>query len=312
MGLSYARFNFRLKAIEPIQIQRFSGTTLRGAFGIILKRTVCIHSHLRECQDCLVRRSCIYSYLFETSLKYEQKEADIHGEDVPHPFVQEPPEVSGIKIFHPDDIIDFGLVLMGRGIEYLPHIVYAFEKLGEKGLGRGRGRFVLDGVALTFPETKELYQRSEGTLNLEFMPAAFNPTEDTASVSKITLNFITPLRIKHHGKFIDQLDFYILIVSLLRRINTLAVLHGDGELSIDWNSLLEIARQIETVSDNTHWIDYQRYSGRQKQTMQLGGLVGTMSFRGNLSPFIAYLRAGEILHVGKSTSFGFGKYEMKI
>ena len=40
-------------------------------------------------------------------------------------------------------------------------------------------------------------------------------------------------------------------------------------------------------------------------------LVGRMTFEGPLAPFMPLLRAGEILHVGKGTSFGLGRYEVK-
>jgi hypothetical protein len=45
--------------------------------------------------------------------------------------------------------------------------------------------------------------------------------------------------------------------------------------------------------------------------MRLGGIVGEITYTGNLEPFIPLLRAGEILHAGKNTSFGLGRYTIK-
>jgi hypothetical protein len=44
--------------------------------------------------------------------------------------------------------------------------------------------------------------------------------------------------------------------------------------------------------------------------MKMGGFVGTMTFTGNLEEFLPYLKAGELVHVGKGTGFGLGRYKM--
>ena len=45
--------------------------------------------------------------------------------------------------------------------------------------------------------------------------------------------------------------------------------------------------------------------------MKMGGLIGEATYRGNITPFLPLLQAGAILHIGKGTSFGLGKYEMQ-
>jgi len=39
----------------------------------------------------------------------------------------------------------------------------------------------------------------------------------------------------------------------------------------------------------------------------MGGLVGEMTFEGDCSPFLGLLRLAEVIHIGKATSFGFGR-----
>jgi hypothetical protein len=68
---------------------------------------------------------------------------------------------------------------------------------------------------------------------------------------------------------------------------------------------------VAVTSSTLQWRDWKRYSSRQQTSMKLGGLVGTVTYAGDLTPFLPLLLAGEVLHAGKATAFGLGKYHMK-
>ncbi len=40
----------------------------------------------------------------------------------------------------------------------------------------------------------------------------------------------------------------------------------------------------------------------------MGGFVGDITFEGDIEPFMPIIKAGEVIHVGKGTGFGLGKY----
>ena len=46
--------------------------------------------------------------------------------------------------------------------------------------------------------------------------------------------------------------------------------------------------------------------------MTLGGFMGSVTFKGDFGDFIPFLLLGEQVHVGKGTSFGLGKYQLRI
>lgn len=58
------------------------------------------------------------------------------------------------------------------------------------------------------------------------------------------------------------------------------------------------------------WHDWERYSSRQRATMTLGGLAGTITYEGPIGRSLPLLRLGEVTHAGKGTSFGLGQYRI--
>lgn len=54
----------------------------------------------------------------------------------------------------------------------------------------------------------------------------------------------------------------------------------------------------------------RRYSSTQDQKMPLKGIKGEMRLSHIPGELMPALLAGEVLHIGKNTSFGFGKYRV--
>ncbi|WP_157627929.1 CRISPR system precrRNA processing endoribonuclease RAMP protein Cas6, partial [Thermodesulfatator autotrophicus] len=108
----------------------------------------------------------------------------------------------------------------------------------------------------------------------------------------------------------DVFSFHIFIRNLLRRFSALSFFHAEKELNIDFKGLIEEAQKINTAGKKLRLVEITRYSARTKQKMPLRGLVGEVSFEGDITPFTSLLRAGEFVHVGKNTSFGFGYYRI--
>jgi valyl-tRNA synthetase len=96
------------------------------------------------------------------------------------------------------------------------------------------------------------------------------------------------------------------------RMTSLAKLYEDdgSPWNPDYSALTEAAGKVETISSNLRWKDWTRYSSRQDRRMKLGGVVGNIVFGRGAHRFINLIRAGEALHLGKSTTFGLGKIKI--
>ncbi|OQY98065.1 MAG: hypothetical protein B6D35_13185 [Candidatus Brocadia sp. UTAMX2] len=128
--------------------------------------------------------------------------------------------------------------------------------------------------------------------------------------SAITISIQTPLRLRFEGNITDKIEFHILTRNLLRRISSLSYFHCNEKLEVDFKGLIEKAKSVRQTASDTHWFDWKRFSTRQEEWMSLGGVTGTVSYEGDLTEFMPFVRLGEYVHVGKGTSFGLGRYEI--
>lgn len=311
-----AVFRFTLKAGERgLVLPDFKGSTLRGGLGHALRRVVCVQRGA-ECDQCIMGNHCAYSYIFETS---PRGNADFYSKfsDVPRPFVIEPPE-SERNEYSPDDKVRFNLILFGRALQYLPHLIVAVVELGKMGLGRGRRPFTLELVEVVDP-----FDSSENTVY----------TSETESISEqypvvsgsdildyvvglrgrqLVISFQTMTRLKHQGSLTDEPSFEIIIRALLRRLTAIMAFHCGYELQWDFASLIERARTVELLREDVNWRDWTRYSSRQRERMKLGGIIGNAVYCGPFQEFLPLLKFGEIIHIGKNAVFGLGKYQVSL
>ena len=104
-----------------------------------------------------------------------------------------------------------GLVLVGRALDYLPYFIYAFEEMGQRGLGAGRGKAALQRVIALGPEPSDdrcIYQTGTGQLEQDYPVGVGVP--DTAAVGtqlRLRLRLHTPLRLKNEGAILASLTF---------------------------------------------------------------------------------------------------------
>ncbi len=308
---TFAVFRLTIEAIDPLYLPDYKGSAIRGAFGHAFRRAVCPLRD-KECKGCDLSAKCVYSYVFET-LPPEDDAFLRNRDKAAHPYVLRPP-LDEQEVYKPGENMVFDLILVGRAVEYLPYFAYAFVYMGENGLGRGRGKFVLKRIDSLGLDNKQatVYLNEDQVLRKSAMLITCGELLDRFPLpGQCTFRFLTRLELKIKRKY-PEINFGVLFRSLLRRITTLAYLHSGisncGD--IDFKGLSHAAEDVRTVSSNLTWDHASRYSNRQKQRMPFGGLKGEVSFEGDLAPFWPFVLLGEWMHVGKKTTFGLGQYEL--
>ena len=306
--ISFASFVFHLRATTELYLPPYKGSTLRGAFGIVFKDTVCVMDH-RDCDRCILRLKCAYPYIFDTPVP-EGSTRMRKYQRAPHPFVIEPP-LDVRTTYHPGDSLSFRLTLVGKAIDYLPYFIYTFERLGrECGIGKGRGRFEIEKVTWIDAEglEREIYDGRKKVLTSSVRALTLQDVSIAPNGCHATLHYLTPTRITYNGELHTTPEFHVVIRNLLRRLSNLSYFHCGEDLKLDFKSIIERAEAIEMHDDNIKWHDWERYSARQDTRMKMGGFVGKVEYQGELGEFLPLLKLGERIHVGKGTGFGLGRY----
>jgi hypothetical protein len=309
----YGKYKFSCIFKNEAFLPNFKGSTFHGVFGSALKNLVCVLKN-QKCPECPLRYKCIYSLLFETPA-VEQKNKESRLSSPPHPFVIEPP-LDNETHFKENDTFDFQLLLFGEANEYLPHFIYAFEMISNKGIGkkiRGkRAGFLLDTI---HAGGKEIYSHQDQILqkgifykNLDFKQTTNNNNEPI----KLKITIETPLRLKFINKLTVQLPFHVLIRAVLRRVSSLFNYYGDGEPDLDYKAMIKNAETVTTVDEDLCWYDWRRYSSRQDKSMLMGGIMGSVIYEGKITEYLPLIDLCSELHLGKQTSFGLGKINANV
>lgn len=298
-NLTVAKYLFKLVSEKDIILPAYKGSAFHGGFGHALRKI----------------SPTWYQELFEPeSVKSRGAENSIlcqGGSAWPKPFVLLPP-LDEDRCYLRGREFECELTLFGRATQHISICHAAFEYLGgEMGLGRNAGKYRVEAVQCTSlnPESQTAHSHfALGSDNIAETRHLLNPRT-------VTLNFLTRLRIKTNNRLCRyDMPFTLFFERLIGRLNTLALFYGDGEIVTrsQRQILLEQAKSIVIKSADLHWDDWDRFSGRQKTWMKFGGLVGSITYEGDLKPFFPYLVLGEWVHVGGKSSFGLGKYGMNV
>ncbi|NJP07199.1 MAG: hypothetical protein HC837_17055, partial [Chloroflexaceae bacterium] len=224
--LTLLRLRVTLRMLEDTQLPAYKGALLRGGFGHAFQRAACPQRCWRQSHACPFDRICPYRWVFETphppDLEY------LHDlRDVPRPFVVEPP-LNRMTRYVAGDTLEFGLVVIGRGRDYLPYFLFAFEHLARMGLGKQHARARLERVealAPWQPVGRVVYQDGQVLDEDEPLPL-LDMTAVAGRAAKLPtvlrVDFHTPLRIKAQGELLKRVVPEALVRALCWRLSALS------------------------------------------------------------------------------------------
>ena len=317
-------FRFTIAPVHPLEVPAVNkGNMLRGGFGHAFRRLCCI-PQCRDTKSCSLAVSCPYKILFEPSPPPGADRLS-KNQDIPRPFVFRAPQTHQTR-FEKGARFEFGLVLIGCALDFLPYFVLSFRELAGEGLGLNRAkctleeveeiRVPLNGAGVSDCEPKLIYSAADQLFRAAESCSAdqwiktrlrqFSGADGKASVERLTVQFVTPTFLRADGEVVLRPEFHHLFKRLRDRINALGTFFGEGPLDVDFKGLGERAERIRTVAAQTDWVERFRTSSKTRQRHELSGFIGEATYEGDLAEFLPWLAFGELVHVGKHAAWGNG------
>ena len=314
MNLIVHHLRFTLEASTLVHLGPQAGAQIRGALWAALREFACAApslagdpAHSQVCPMCRL-------VALETA-------NDPRGTTPPRPFAIRPPLTARAiddRVFYPGDRFEVGVNLFGDVASLFPYVCQAFDRMGQIGVGYGRGRFVLETVQAVDPLTGETMDLLHGrrlvsTPGLPVTADSVARAAERLPVDGVTLRFLTPLHLTHGGKQVDRLTFPALIARLLERCQAIEQHYTPNPTPQPvWRerylALTRLAEQVRVVEGEMRWATMRSGSRRTDSSNSIGGLVGRARFEGDLAPFREWLLWGQSLHVGKNAVKGNGWY----
>jgi hypothetical protein len=298
----FYRFRFRFLAVGTLYFPPYkSGNIVRGAFGSIFRKLVCLPG-CEDAKKCDARATCAYARVFEPRAAHGEGPSGLA--DWPRPFVFRAAHLDG-RTVREGDAFHFDVHSFDVRDPALRHFVAAFAQLAREGLGPGRGRADLISVEPLDLEGAALPQAP----HVEPPPNAVDLSA-TETARRVAIRFVTPTELKAGRELAARPEFAILFGRLRDRIGALRALYGAGPLEIDFRAMGERAAAVRMTRCEIAHAEARRVSSRTGQTHPLGGFVGEAEYEGDLGEFLPYLRLGQWVGVGRQTVWGKGEIEL--
>ncbi|AZR72596.1 hypothetical protein BBF96_03855 [Anoxybacter fermentans] len=315
MNLKITQLDFSLTVLTKMSLPEHPESNFRGAFGNELRKLCCL-TEKDICKGCRYEDQCAYRQIFEPVMDREELEKTSRRFlTKPRPYILEVKTNRQME-FLPGDEINLRFRFFGEINTYLPFIILSWQKVGQVGIGPDQGKFIISEVWNTNLMTGKAKRIYSEYLNLVYnIDLCMEMNQIDALVSEmptdqIRIKLLTPMMLKANGRFVKRLEFELLMKNLFRRLSSLVFFYGEGELNLDFPTMLEKASEVKLVRDNTRLVSWSRYSTRQNQKIGMAGLVGEVIYEGELGPFLPYLVLGQYCYVGKNTVFGQGNYKI--
>lgn len=279
--LPYLPLLIRLRCCEAVSLPNFLGSTLHGVLGWTLK------SHPQ-----------VYQYLFENRRQDG-------GMDVVNPYLIDPPRAH--SRYEIGEELCFQIALLGDATEFAEELILALTEKHIFTLGSGRKWFELVDI-LHGKHLLPIWQ--EETLYLKNMKLLTLIDDTQKGYEMCSLHLLTPLRIRRNGQLLTKIDFPVLIRNITKRITALCERYGGTVCLEEAERVRQISDQIHQTSCGLYLSKIERYSTRREKKMDFSGMLGAMTFEGELAPFTPWLNAACTLHIGRNVTLGCGKVDI--
>lgn len=285
-NIRYLPLEISLVSLKRAELPSFLGSTLRGVIGQSLFR---------------IDKEA-YEFLYANGKSSERKR------DIVNPYVIVTPEICKTeRIVERGEEIKFKIILLGNAAKYVTSLSMALQNIYQFGLGVQRYPFCLSQI-VNSQEQRVLWRKDINCISK--VTEIRVPYHKLTDVTAVEIKLCTPLRIRHNGQLLTSVSFSTLIRNITNRIMAITERYGGWADKEEIKAIQMLAAEVKMLKEDLRLMHLERYSNRLQAKMDLSGLLGKMVFEGDLTPFVPWLFAAQILHIGRNTTFGMGKIEV--
>ena len=300
LNIPYVRLKFLICFPENSLLPKYKVSALRGGMGEMLLRSNCIRD--RNCKVCPFEGACIVRSAFYTRMK--RKPDFMQGDDSIGYLIE--CDDSRTEFYAGDHMV-FYLVLFGNNLVYFAQYLQAFYQLGNAGVGRYHSRFFIQSVENQFGHSLLEHDNIRMDYYTPELLSAYVIRREkmfSAENHQVGLRFITPFTVKYQGKYIHTFIVEAIIQSCLRKVMML------DYFTDQYLDMPELCGYPSINIQKCFESKIPRYSSTHGEKVMLHGIKGEFYFESFPREILPYLIAGERIHIGKNTSFDFGRYQL--
>src|SRR5258708_10351834 len=196
LTFEFYRFRLRFRGAGELHFPHYkSGNIVRGAFGSIFRRLVCMPS-CREAKTCEVHSTCRYAVVFEPQAARGEGPSGLA--DWPRPFVFRAAHLDGSTVREGGPFY-FDVHIFDVRNPALEYFVLSFAQLAKEGLGPGRGRAELaavDQLDLNGVTATPIFYGEQFRMRELGAPSTVRMSEVPDPLRQVSIRFVTPPELK--------------------------------------------------------------------------------------------------------------------
>lgn len=293
-SLGILRTELKIVFDHPVELPVWAEESLRSVFGYALKKVACV-TELPTCENCPFLSRCAFPTLFPSAT------AGNLPDSVPY--------ILNVSVANPTAKVGAAtvyLTIMEKSRIHFASVLTAFEMAGKLGLGKSRVEFALDCVRVERELGSGRFEEWSGQ-SLLHTPKVQIPSSPEGNIC-VALH--TPIRIKRAGRLVgpEAFGFPDLVQGIRQRFRNLSV----DNFPVPALPNPRDFKVMNGVTVQLTWREYSRYSSRQNRVLKAGGVIGEITLEepgrtATWESFWPVLWAAQWVHVGRSTSMGFGR-----
>lgn len=287
--LTVSKLILDLRFQTSTRLPYWMGSMFRGGFGQAVQRFLCSRTSA-ECDGCSQGEDCLFYHM------YMRKKATRGYAPPSRPVILIPP-FYGKPLSFEGGALKIEVLIFGRFVRFLPHILLGMQLLGQEGLGSlrhyGLNTFRIESAECAFSEKSILQGNVIKPSNIKAMDIKeIGPYPGNYVRVGFKTPFTGPIFPKTPERF---------LWSIRRRLINIVNEYGDGSAVPDCRC------SGETVSLSTHFHLLERRSTRSEKKL-FKGVTGVAEYKfGEIDDVGRWLlNVGFITGSGPDSSFGCG------